>query len=276
MDLNTFQPQAGMDVVGSDGEKVGQVDAVERDHILVRKGFFFPEDHFIPFTAINSYEDDKLFLNVTKDDALKQNWSSAPAGGFTGVAEGSNYTNTDELQGDDRGYVADVNDVNYEATLEGQDRDTNYQQDDHQTIELAEEELEATKHEVDRGSVRLSKSVVEEQQSVDVPLREEEVNITRRDVDRAVDGNHTFEDTTIEVPVRGEEVEFEKVARVVEEVDVDKTTKEHTEQFTETVRREELKVTDDGSLDAVEGDGDRDLLDKAKDAIDMDEDGGVF
>ncbi|MBA2760340.1 MAG: hypothetical protein H0U38_11705, partial [Chloroflexia bacterium] len=39
-------PQQGMTVLGSDNEKVGDVDMVEQNYFVVRKGFFFPEDHY--------------------------------------------------------------------------------------------------------------------------------------------------------------------------------------------------------------------------------------
>ncbi len=257
-DLTNFVPQNGMDVIGADGEKVGEIDAVERDYFVVRKGFFFPQDHYIPLTAISSYDEDKVYLNVTKDEALEQEWSNPPA------ATGEAYTDANYGQGTvttgDADYVAaDIErpanvDTDYAADADvntgyAADRDvagTTNVADGDRTVDVHEEELTARTRPVERGEVRVEKDVVSEQQTLDVPVTEEEVEVTRRRVDRPVtDADHAFEEGTIEVPLRGEEVEVEKRARVVEEVDIDKTAREHTEQVTDTVRREEVNVEGD-------------------------------
>jgi len=259
-DMTNFVPQIGMDVVGSDGDKVGEIDAVERDYFVVRKGFFFPQDHYIPLTAISSYDEDgKVYLNVTKDQALEQEWGTPPAGTtYETTTTGTFETGaTNYGQGDLTGYAADVDtdrtvDAGYVDT--GRTVDAGYVADidrgvsdvDRGTIDVHEEELTATKHEVERGQVRVHKDVVEEQQTLEVPVTEEEVEITRRRVDRGVtDADHAFEEGTIEVPLRGEEVDVEKRTRVVEEVDIDKTARQHTETVGGTVRHEEVHIEGD-------------------------------
>ena len=120
-------------------------------------------------------------------------------------------------------------------------------------IELAEEELTATTREVERGAVQVDKVVTEEQQTLDVPVTEERVSVSRRVVDRDVaPGETTFAEGTIEVPVRGEEVAVEKRARVREEIEIDKEQVTGTERVTDTVRREEARITDDTGA-VVEG-----------------------
>lgn len=272
MDPNTFTPQMGMDVIGSDGEKVGEIDAVEQDYFVVRKGFFFPQDHYIPFSAVDSFEERAVYLNVTKDGALEQQWNEAPT-----------YTNDDSIlgtTGTTGGYVdTDVNAGYGETQVTdasfGETRmdDRTYADTDldRDTIEVREEDLNVGTREVDRGAVRVDKRVIEEQESVDVPVTEEEVHVTRRSVDREASGLD-LEESTFEVPLRGEEVVVSKTARVVEEIDIDKTARERTERVTDTVRREEVDISGDGiNVDtdsANYGDGDdRGLLDKAKDAL---------
>lgn len=75
-----FVIQTGMDVFGTDGEKVGEVDGVEQNHFIVRKGFFFPQDHFIPMTAVASVDEANVYLNVFKDEALELQWTEIPEG----------------------------------------------------------------------------------------------------------------------------------------------------------------------------------------------------
>jgi uncharacterized protein (TIGR02271 family) len=277
-DLSQFIPQNGMDVIGADGEKVGEIDGVERDYFIVRKGFFFPQDHYIPMTAISSYEENQVFLNVTKDEALEQEWTNAP-GGMETTTSGDQSTlsstgnvnyNDDDLLTDrdgmvleDTGYVGQtaepgVADYNRgEDTLAGIGTDVNNDVSARldraanvdrtgETIDVHEEELTASTRPVERGEVRINKEVIEEQQTLEVPVTEEEVEVTRRRVDRDVTvDDHAFEEGTIEVPLRGEEVDVEKRARVVEEIDVDKTARTHNERVTDTVRREEVNIEGD-------------------------------
>jgi uncharacterized protein (TIGR02271 family) len=265
-DLTNFVPQNGMDVIGADGEKVGEVDAVERDYFIVRKGFFFPQDHYIPMTAISSYDEDgKIYLNVTKDEALEQEWSNPPAGyAETGAVEGGAANYGQGTVDDEFRTAADVDrPANVETGYAGTDRDVAYDVDrdldagavvdrdvrtdaDRETVDVVEEELSARTRPVERGEVHVHKDVVEEQQTLEVPVTEEEVEVTRRRVDRPVtDADHAFEEGTIEVPLRGEEVDVEKRARVVEEIDIDKSARTHTEQVSDTVRHEEVHVDGD-------------------------------
>ena len=108
-------------------------------------------------------------------------------------------------------------------------------------------------------------------------MTEERLRVERRVVDRPADeGNaDAFREEVIEVPIRGEEVELQKRVRVAEEVEIGKERVERTEQVAGTVRREEVRVSED----AVEGTGSagtrpreataagEGLLDKAGDAV---------
>jgi uncharacterized protein (TIGR02271 family) len=276
-DLSQFVPQNGMDVIGADGEKIGEIDGVERDYFIVRKGFFFPQDHYIPMTAISSYEENQVYLNVTKDEALEQEWTSEPAGGMETTTSGDQSTYVDNVQYDNSTLATDQDGVVIEDTgrvgqtdepevaeyNRGQDtlagigtdvnndvetrlnRAANVDRTD-QTIDVHEEELIATKRDVERGEVRVNKEVYEEQQTLEVPVTEEEVEVTRRRVDRNVTADdHAFEEGTIEVPLHGEEVDVEKRARVVEEIDIDKTARTRNQQVTDTVRHEEVNIEGD-------------------------------
>ena len=65
-----------MEVVGSDGGHVGKVDHVQGTQIELAKldlgsGF---KHHLIPVTWVDHIEEDKVFLNLTKD-AAKAAWS---------------------------------------------------------------------------------------------------------------------------------------------------------------------------------------------------------
>ena len=68
------QVMVGDDVYGSGGEKVGAISSVQENYIVVEKGFFFPTDYYIPFSAITSASDNRVTLNVTKDVARHSGW----------------------------------------------------------------------------------------------------------------------------------------------------------------------------------------------------------
>lgn len=288
MNTQNIDPRQGMDVYGSDGEKVGEVDLIEQDYFVVRKGFFFPQDHYIPKSAISSADDDAIHLNVTKDGALEQQWNEAPVQGdqtgmvgSTGMVENGTFdaTAADPNLGETplAGGVYDDSTLTEETpyddanlTNQGNLGSANKiaSDTDTDTIEVREEDLQATTREVDRGAVRVDTRVVEEERSIDVPVTEEEVHINRRAVDRPVD-SADFQDSTIEVPIRGEEVDVSKTARVVEEIDIDKSAHERTEHVSDTVRHEEVEITGE---DQIQYDNDdRGILDKAKDAMNPDD-----
>jgi|GEM_PF-6297706 len=68
----------GVDVVGSCGHKIGEVVDVRDDYVVVEKGFFIPEDVFVPKSAICGADEHHLTLNVTKDYATHSDWDEDP------------------------------------------------------------------------------------------------------------------------------------------------------------------------------------------------------
>ncbi len=170
----------------------------------------------------------------------------------TGYNQQSNYT-TDQTN------VAAANDAtmasrsNYATTNDTvADRtDTDYAQDEfHQprSLRLREERLNVSKEQVQAGEVGLHKEVVSEQQTVNVPVTHEEVVIERRAVtDGRVDNTPIGEGETIRVPVSEEQVNVNKNTVVTGEVAVGKRAVQETQQVTDTVRREEARVDQQGN-----------------------------
>jgi uncharacterized protein (TIGR02271 family) len=210
-----FAITEGTDVYGSDGDKVGSVVAVQPNYIVVEKGFFFPTDYYIPTSAIASYDDGKVYLNVTKDAALNQGWDAEPTAYATA---GAGWTDTARVA-----------------------------EDEALRVPVHEEELAATKREREIGEVRIEKDVIAEERTLEVPITEERVRVERRVVDRAADASDAtaFEEGVIEVPIRGEEVDVQKQVRVAEEIEIGKEAVQRTEQVTGTVRREQVRIDED-------------------------------
>lgn len=221
----------GWDVVGVDGDKIGTVAAVQPHYISVEKGFLFKDDIFIPTSTITSVEGETVYLSVTKDQIESEGWDREP-----------------EMT-DFHRETAEYNEQLRQADIE---RGVTREAGDRMHIPLSEEHLEVTKRETERGSVHVHKDVVEEEQVVNVPLREEEVRVERH----AVDGDRAtgrvpddaFQEEDIEIPIRGEEADVTKRARVREEVDITKDVRERDKQVRDTVRREEVHVDHDDTL----------------------------
>jgi uncharacterized protein (TIGR02271 family) len=122
---------------------------------------------------------------------------------------------------------------------------------DEETLRLHEERLNVDKERVQTGEVNVGKHVVEDQQTIEVPVEREEVYIERRPVNEetatsGLAGSDTFnENETINVPVTEERVNVSKSDVVSEEITVGKRKVQDTETVSETVRREEADIDED-------------------------------
>lgn len=128
------------------------------------------------------------------------------------------------------------------GTMETRGRDTSDMR-----IPVSEEQLNVEKREAEIGEVQLRKTVTQEQQTVPVELTREEVHVERRDVgDRPLrPGEQAFEESTIRMPVRGEEAVVTKEAVVTGEVVLNKEQTIERQQVADTVRKERVEVDQD-------------------------------
>jgi uncharacterized protein (TIGR02271 family) len=115
-----------------------------------------------------------------------------------------------------------------------------------QVLPLSEEQLDVGKRTVDRGTTRIRRYVVERPVEENVTLRGERVTVERRQPieTTAAPGTGAFEERVVEVRETAEEPVVAKTARVAEEVVVGREATERTETVRDTVRREEVEVTD--------------------------------
>jgi uncharacterized protein (TIGR02271 family) len=114
-------------------------------------------------------------------------------------------------------------------------------------MKLHEEQLEVDKKEVQSGEVTINKDVVEEEQTIDVPVSREEVYIERRPVDEreAMDeASAAFDEDgeSIRIPLKEERLDIKKKPVVNEELIVGKKEVKDTETLRETVRREKADI----------------------------------
>src|SRR5829696_4197093 len=229
------QALIGAEVFGADGDKVGTVSEVYPGYIIVEKGFFFPTDYYIPLSAIATYDANRVYLTVSKDAALGHGWDVRPVDLETATVGTTTATSDTFIESDTDRVAA--------ARVAG---------DEEIRVPVMEEELTATVRAQEAGAVRIEKDVVTEQRTLEVPVTEERVRVERRVVDRPVTAADAdaFEETVIEVPLRTETVDVQKQARVAEEVVVSKEATQRTERVADTVRREQVVVDEDATVDA--------------------------
>jgi uncharacterized protein (TIGR02271 family) len=231
----------GTPVYDIDGSKVGDVTRhdVQGGYLEVKKGLIFTRDVYIPLSAIGQRTTDGIYLNMTKDELRNQNWDTQPLN--TGMASRErNAAMT--LPADTGASQAPLNNA-------GNQYDTGSQhptpvRDGDIAVPVHEEELIAQKTQQEAGRVHVSKDVVEEQQTLNVPVTREEVRVERVPVQgQSGDiGPDAFQDKDIDVPVMGEQVTAEKRARVNEEVHLHKRAVTENQQISDTVRKERVNV----------------------------------
>ena len=112
-------------------------------------------------------------------------------------------------------------------------------------VPVHEGHLAASKHQAQAGEVVISKQVVTEQETIQVPVTEERVRVEWREPTGQVtaDGD-VFEEGVIEVPVSGEVMEVTKRAVKTAELEVTRERQQRTQKITDSVRREVVDVDD--------------------------------
>ena len=244
------QVSDGMDVVDTNEEKIGTVQDVYDTsgegsssgggYLQIPTGFLgLGKEHHIPFSAITNVRDNQIYLNVAKDRLNELGYDAAPI------------EKEDTFDGD---MVDRTTTVATDTTLPARDvarRDLTT--DGARKLQLREEELVARTRSVKTGEVGLHTQVVSEQRTLEVPVTHEEVTIERHAVDRRPSERPIGESETISVPVSAEQVTLDKKAVVYEEVNVGTRKVQETEHVSDTVRREEAVIKQDGDV-TIEGD----------------------
>ncbi len=116
-------------------------------------------------------------------------------------------------------------------------------------IQLRGEILRTYKDRVQRGEVRLRKDVITEKKNVEVPVSREELVIERVPASGQSATGEIGKDQEIRVPLSEERVRTEKQPVVTDEVRVGKRAVQRTENVSDDVRHEELRVDKEGDVD---------------------------
>jgi len=115
-----------------------------------------------------------------------------------------------------------------------------------QTLALHEERLTVEKQAVQTGEVVINRHVAETVQEIEVPVRREQVHVFNQPGIRTIDeGDH------LRIQVIEERAFIVKRPVVVEEIIVRKQVTEDVKTMTETLRKEEIEVTEVGQADVT-------------------------
>ncbi|GAB2470044.1 PRC and DUF2382 domain-containing protein [Luteococcus sediminum] len=266
-------------VIDSEGNKVGDVGQVYLDDatgrpewVTVRTGLFGMKETFVPLQGEN-VSNGEIHVPYTKDQ-IKGAPSIDPEGHITeaeeaelyryysikqdlGAYEGRDAVATDRVATDR--VATDRVDTDRDANLEGD-------------IIRHEERLNVGKEEVETGRVHIRKHVVNEQQSVQVPVEREELRVERTPIaDGEVVRGGRLEEGETEVVLHEERPVVSKETVGVEKVSVGKETVVENETVTANVAKEQIEV----DRDVNEVRDDRSVADKVKDKLDRDNDGKI-
>jgi len=249
------QIMAGTPVYDVNGDKVGEVSSpgLTQNALVVQKGFFFPKDLYIPFSAISGRKDDGVYLNLAKSDINSQEWDKPPTdvtSATTDTATTSSMTGTTPMTG---------------AASRTAQEDV--------SIPVREEGLVAHKDVEQTGNVHVHRGVTEEQETISAPVSHEEVTLEERPGTGQVVGDDAFTERDIDIPVMGEQLHADKETYVAGEARLRKERVTNSESVSGTVRREHLDI--EGAPDETIGSErtalpDETASDVSNDALDYD------
>ncbi len=130
--------------------------------------------------------------------------------------------------------------------------DDNKKSEDEGRLTLHKEELGINKSKVQKGEVELSKEIVEEQKTIDVPVTHEEIVIERRSLDNESSDTPISDEETIRIPVSEEQINVDKHTVVTGEVSAHKREVEETRHVEEKLKREEARINTNGDAQVVD------------------------
>lgn len=129
-----------------------------------------------------------------------------------------------------------------------------------QTLALHEERLTVEKQAVQTGEVVINRYITETNQEIEVPVLREQVHVERKAGSEDVLEDYDFNRSGFRTIDEGDHLRIQVIEErafvvkrpvVVEEIIVRKRVTEEIETLTETLRKEELKVTEVGQADVI-------------------------
>ncbi len=246
-------------VVGSDGSEIGRVGQVYTDNdtgqpswVTVKTGWFGTNESFVPLEAA-SIEDGTIRVPYDKD--MIKGAPNNDAGEPLSETDEQQLYSYYNLTGRDYAAGYDQSQARSDGTGTGTGTDIPAQRTvsgDTDYLTRSEEQLHVGTEKVQTGRARLRKFVVTAQQTVTVPVTREEVRVVRE----PVAPGDTVDDVTIgeaaaDVVLTEERVVVNKETVPVEKVRLDTETVTEQRDVTESVRKEQIELDDDATVDHV-------------------------
>lgn len=232
MNMNLTDIQHGWDVMDVNGDKVGDVKEVNPGYLTISKGFFFPSERYIPLQDVRATRDDRVLLNVSKDELKQEGWDQPPL-----TTDRTTTTTGRTTMRRDTERLA-------ERPLDETERGE-------REINLREERLVPREERVKAGEVDLNTDVVQREQTVDVPVRSEEVIVERQPVKGRPANQPIGQEQDISVPVYKDKVDLDKESVVYEQVNVETRPVEETRRVKGQVKKEVLDTSTKGDVNVI-------------------------
>ncbi|HEX4714001.1 MAG TPA: DUF2171 domain-containing protein [Ktedonobacteraceae bacterium] len=67
-----------MKVLSANAEHIGHIAGIYKDSFLIHKGYLFPIDRYIPYSAIASVEEDQVKLSLSSQQIEDALWEKRP------------------------------------------------------------------------------------------------------------------------------------------------------------------------------------------------------
>ncbi|ANU22280.1 YsnF/AvaK domain-containing protein [Planococcus donghaensis] len=193
--------------------------------------------------TVDTNDENDVYYNTKNDTFSRDTTETTNAGNESGTGFGLGSDRTED---------------NFTDTNRFENKDSDHHTEE-EKMQLHEERLSVDKERVQTGEVNVGKHVVEENQTMEVPVEREEVYIERRPVNEETVGNSFDKESTlsgdayqegenIHIPVSEEHVEVTKKDVVAEEIVVGKRKVQDTETINETVRHEEADIDDNSNV----------------------------
>lgn len=207
--------------------------------------------------------DGKGFMGEVKDkmgnavdkvkDAFDDDDTNNMRGNYTSdTTVGTNLSGTGTARTGTNGYTGSTADTNIHRFGEKETLGS----DEENTVQVREEQLNVSKDVVQTGEVDIRKDVVEDRETVNVPVTKEEVYVKRKPVTDGQAVSGSIQEDEIHVPIREEKLNVSKETVVTDEIVIGKRKVQDTEKVTDNVKREELRVEGDAVVDGETTDND--------------------
>jgi uncharacterized protein (TIGR02271 family) len=249
MQKETLLQKRGQDLYDRAGEKIGTIEEIyldartgEPEWALVNTGLFGTKSSFVPLQEAG---EDGDMLRVPYEKAqVKDAPGMDPDGELSQRDESALYAH----------YGLDYGEARSESGLpEGGappvGEDISGPTTDN-AMTRSEEELRVGKTEQEAGRVRLRKYVVEDEVTQTVPVKREEVRVEREPITDANAGAATdgpaISEEEHEVVLHEEQAMVDKQAVPKERVRLDKDTHVEEEHVSDTIRKEQIDIDDQG------------------------------